>query len=102
MRTKIQYWKRNTLSDLTKIKSVEELNKLNTKRLLAYHKAERMRKIRYNELFYCYDYTYEYELNKELDFVVKNLSDWELYLGLIKSVLGKRENIELFKPKNNM
>ena len=93
MKTKIQYWKRNTLNDLTKIKSVEELNKLNTRRLLAYFKAERMRKIRYNECFYDYNHGYSYEYTKELDFVIKNLHDWEMYLSLIKDILNTRENI---------
>lgn len=90
---KISYWRVQKLPELTIIKSITELNKLNTKRLLAYYKAERMRRIRYNEFFNCYDHTYDYEHNKELYFVVDILNEWESYLCVIKSILNTREHV---------
>jgi len=96
MKTKIKtpYWKARKLTDLTFIKSVEELNKLNTKRLLSYFKSERMRKIRYRESFNDYDHTYGYELDKKLSYVIDILEEWEFYLNLIKSILNTRENVK--------
>ena len=86
------YWKMKTLSDITTIKSEEDLNKLNTKRLLAYYKAERFRRIRYREHWFT-GYEYSYYLYKEDEFVLDILNKWEEYLYSIKDILNKRENI---------
>lgn len=75
-----------------KKKTLEELSKLNTKRLLSYYKSQRLKRIMYMESFYT-GWEYEFHLYKDMKYVLDELNEWEDYLNLIKSILSTRENI---------
>jgi len=77
------------------MKTIEELKKLNTKRLLSYYKAERKRyKVSISEYYYGFDnveFMWDIKLGYEKEQIKYN--DWNRYLNLIKEELSKRENI---------
>ena len=75
-----------------KKKTLEELSKLNTKRLLSYYKSQRMKMIRYRESFYT-GWEYSFHLYKDMEYIKDELNEWEDYLNSIKSILNTRENI---------
>ena len=78
-------------------KSFKLLNKLTTKRLLAYYKAERKRM-----MIFLSDHTcdcgcgeIDWDLNTDMYKQEKKHADeWDVYLGVIKSVLEKREHVK--------
>ncbi len=76
------------------MKTLKELETINTKNLLKYYQAERKRF--YGAGFFCdcgcEGYVWEAVDNQED--VKKRHDDWIKYLDLIKSVLSKREHIE--------
>lgn len=90
----LSYNSSRSLGELTHLKGHKEVIKMSTKRLLSYYKSERKRRISYNEYFYCYDHTYDYELNKKYEYVIDILKEWDLYLYGIKRHLSERENIK--------
>lgn len=78
-----------------KIKSEQELEKLNTRNLLRYYKAERKR-------FYQFVASHTCECCGETDWYIntvlykkeeKMYNDWNDYLVKIKGVLNKREHL---------
>jgi len=83
-----------------KEKSVQELEKLNTRNLLAYFKAERQRLYRFDAEHLCAccgEYQFgKGESNKKKKFLSDKKS-WENYLDIIKGILRKRENVHDFK-----
>jgi len=91
---KTPHWKARSLEELTNIKSVKDLYSLPTMRLLAYYKAERMRKIRYCETFNDDDGEYTFQYYKKYEYAKDILSKWEDYLITIKTVLNTRGNVE--------
>ncbi len=77
------------------MKTIDELNKLNTKNLLRYYRAERQR-------YYCsissfhfgfdaVDYMWDHFDGYEKEKIKYN--NWNEYLILIKDILNKRENV---------
>lgn len=79
-----------------KIKSVEQLQKLNTNRLLRYYKSERKRFYRFVSSNTCDCCGERYwDLNKkQYGKQLKIYSSWLEYLHNIKFVLNKREHIK--------
>jgi len=90
----------------TNNKSKEQLEKLTTKRLLAYYKAERRRMIRFknNHTCECCGQT-DWELtcldknwrDQPKDYVImlsKQYYDKLAYLDIIKTILDKREHVK--------
>lgn len=98
---KIKYWEKHKFTELVKVKTETELNRLTTVRLLAYYKAERQRRIKFNEFWYCGDHTYGYEWDRSLSYVVEILKEWDEYLNFVKSILNKREHIVKYKYRKN-
>jgi hypothetical protein len=80
------------MNSFFKIKSTEELKKLNSKRLLSYYKAERKRMIILKESNYT-GFEYSWYVYKDCEHLKKDLNAWESYLALIKKELNTRENI---------
>lgn len=79
-----------------KIKTVDDLEKLNTPNLLRYYKAERKRFYRFtsgNICDCCGNFSWELDSKiHEKDKITYH--KWEEYLGTIKTVLSKREHVE--------
>ncbi len=73
-------------------KSVDDLKKLNTKRLLSYYKAEFKRMIAWRESHYT-GFEYSWHLYTECEHLLDELNEWEKYLDFIKSELNTREHI---------
>ncbi len=76
-------------------KTIDELKKLNTRRLLRYYKAERKRylssKSQYGWGFDKVDYMWDHSDNYEKEKIKYQI--WNDYLEFIKVELNKRENI---------
>lgn len=80
-----------------KEKTIEELNKINTKNLLAYYKSCRLRFFRFRNTKVC-DCCHEIVGDK--DFIKDAEREIKLrnnYLDLIKTVLSKREHVSIKK-----
>ena len=92
MKTKTQTQKARTIEELTTTKTNCELNSMSTKRLLAYYKAERMRRIKYRESFDT-GWDYSFYIYSQDKFVLDILKEWEGYLNRIKRILNTRENV---------
>ncbi len=78
-------------------KSIEELNKLNTKNLLRFYRAERKR---YNVAisqhhwgFDAVDYMWNHSDDKYYQKEKVKYDEWKDYLGLIKTELNTREHV---------
>lgn len=84
--------------ELKNIKTEKQLEQLSTKRLFAYYKAERHRKIRHIASCTCEccgEASWDLYPNEEAEKKHKKLiQDREDYLNLIKSVLDRREHIK--------
>ena len=83
-----------------KEKSVQELEKLNTRNLLSYFKAERQRFHRFDAKYLCgccneYIFGKDESQAKKKFFADKAL--WETYLDMIKGILHRREDVHNFK-----
>jgi hypothetical protein len=80
-----------------KIKSIEELKKLNARNLLAYYKAERKRYYYFvssHTCDCCGAATWDLYKNNENNKNEKNkCQDWQKYLDVIKSELNKKEHV---------
>jgi hypothetical protein len=70
-----------------------ELEKMSTKNLLAYYRAERMRLINWRESHYT-GFEYSWHLYKEDEHLIDLLNDWYKYLQNIKNILNTREHIK--------
>lgn len=85
--------------------NLEELDKLNTKRLLAFYKKERLRFYSFIGAQTCDCCGEMYSNIYPNDEYYKNAGklekEWDGYLKKIKELLNKRENIENGKIKNN-
>ena len=85
--------------------SLEELEKLNTKRLLTFYKKERLRFYSFIGSQTCDCCGERYSNIYSNDEYYKNAGnlekEWDGYLKKIKELLNKRENIENGKVKNN-
>ena len=83
-----------------KEKSVQELEKLNTRNLLNYFKAERQRFHKFDAQYLCGccgEYLFsKSESNKKKKFF-SDKDAWENYLETIKEVLRVREDVHNFK-----
>ena len=75
------------------MKTFEELNKLNTKRLLAYYQAERKRFYRDEPVCECCG-SFTWELDPSLLHLKKEYETTKEYLELIKLVLNTREHVK--------
>ena len=79
-----------------KIKSIEELKKLNSKNLLAYYKAERKRYYSFIGVHTCEccgEASWDLLSHEGYEPERKKSQDWENYLQLIKSELSTREHV---------
>lgn len=70
-----------------------ELEKMSTKNLLAYYRAERKRCIKWRESHYT-GFEYSWHLYKEDQYLLELLTQWENYLKDIKNILNTREHIK--------
>lgn len=77
-----------------KMKTTDQLKQLNTKNLLRFYKAERMR-------FYAAGYwcdcgcgEFQWETDPDLKFVEDNYHKHSQYLDLIKAELNTREHVQ--------
>lgn len=75
-----------------KIKTIAELQRLPTKRLLAYLKAERLRLYRAGFICGCCD-EFMWDISDKHAYMKKEYEDWKAYLDLIKSLLNKRGHV---------
>lgn len=101
----------DSLIDLKKEKketfhTIDELSRLNTKRLLSFYKKERVKYFRFSDGMYCEccgePYSILYPKDKfYTEERPKIAAEWKAYVGEIKELLNKRENIENGKVKNN-
>jgi len=76
-------------------KTTEDLEKLNTKNLLAYYKAERERFYSFtatNRCECCGDFYWDIDKKYDNDKLLYN--DWDNYLENIKLILNKREHVQ--------
>ena len=74
------------------MKTVEQLELLNTPRLLSYYKAERKRHIRFDQSYTCECCGMRaWEIDTKWDFteIINKSKEGEKYLELIKSVLNE-------------
>jgi hypothetical protein len=95
----------------TNNKSKEQLEKLTTKRLLAYYKAERKRLIRFKNSHTCeccgetdwdltcrdkswINHTEQDDVKKRIQMLGRQYFDKLIYLDMIKEILNKREHVE--------
>ena len=84
--------------DENKFKTKEQLESLNTKRLLSLYRAEYLRYLRYRRHHLC-ECCGEHLIYNEQDriygkLVDKNIKIYEKYLSLMKSILNNREHIK--------
>ena len=95
----------------TNNKSKEQLEKLTTKRLLAYYKSERKRLIHFKNSHTCeccgeadwdltcrnknwINYTEQNNIKKRIQMLGRQYFDKLIYLDMIKSILSTREHIK--------
>ena len=79
-----------------KEKSVDELNALSTKRLLAYYRAERKRFDVWHDGFFCEccgTPEWEFKNGPDEQKTKLRIQLWREYLDKIKSVLATREHV---------
>jgi len=81
-----------------KFYTIEELDKLNTKRLLAFYKKERVKYFRFSGNMHCPCcgdlYT---EINPDDEYYKKMIDiapQWKMYVDKIKELLNKREHVD--------
>lgn len=79
--------------------TIEELEKLNTKRLLAFYKKERVRYLRFSGSVYCeccgQPYSDIYPDDKYyVEEQPKIASQWRVYVDEVKKLLNKREHVD--------
>lgn len=79
-------------------KSKEQLNKLTTKRLLSYYKAERKRMLKFKSSHTCKCCgmtDWEMDPNEYTSMLSKQYYDKLVYLDSIKEVLNTREHVNV-------
>ena len=83
-------------------KSIEEIKKLNTKNLLSFYRAERLRyKVsisHYHWGFEAVDYMWDHSDDEYYQKEKLKYDEWKDYLTLIKTELNKREHVCIVSP----
>jgi hypothetical protein len=81
-----------------KFYTIEELDRLNTKRLLAFYKKERIKYFRFSGSIYCKCCGDLYaEINPDDEYYKKMVHiapQWKIYVDKIKGLLNKREHVD--------
>lgn len=88
---------------IMKIKSSQELKKINTKNLLAYYKAERKRFYIFSSKHTCdccHQFMWEIKSNDSVE-AKKEYEIKEKYLEIIKKELGTREHIKKYEKRRS-
>jgi len=83
------------MKDLFKTKTLIELESINTKNLLRYYKAERLRFLRFKGNYTCQCCgELDWDLNtKDYQDIKIVYINWKEYLESIKSILNTREHV---------
>jgi hypothetical protein len=75
-----------------KLLTKEEMQKLNTKRLLAY--KARLLRVRDQEVCWCGDRSCDYQGDRDLNAFTKRHPTWQELYANVKEVLKTREHVE--------